>query len=89
MSAHMDKELEKTRRNKQQLIREIDRDITYEMAQMKRARANKRSEDRANGRPCDPTTSETSETESVTAAPASARSNHSNVSKKRSSHRLL
>jgi len=58
MSFYGDKELEKSKMSKQQLKRLIEAQIMLEMAAQKRARANARSEARALGEPCDPTTSE-------------------------------
>ena len=63
MSFYGEQELSKSNMNHQQLKRMIESIIMTEMAGQKRARAYARSEFRAQGKPCDPTTSESSEDE--------------------------
>lgn len=65
MSGVAEKELEKKKQNKEQLIRMVGNKINIEMANNKRKRATARSLARVQGLPFDPTTSESSEPESA------------------------
>lgn len=73
MSMYGDKELEKTKKSKDQFMKETDQRIQAELDRYKRSRVIARSEARSGGRPCDPTTTEETEEESEPASKANDR----------------